>query len=191
MPRMADPFRKALDALRHLRFVLANAFRRPTGLYWIFGLSISAIILVLDQISKYWVLNILKLREQPLGHIELSNIFDLTFVWNTGVSFGLFSADNLMGRLLLSGFALGVMAVMAAWLWRAERRFMAVSLGLIIGGAAGNLIDRLRFGMVVDFLDFSDIHFIWVFNVADASITIGVIVMLVDAFLVDDTQKSV
>jgi signal peptidase II len=191
MPRMADPFRKALDALRRLKFVLTNAFRRPAGLYWVFGLSISAIILVLDQISKYWVLNILKLREQPLGHIELSNIFDLTFVWNTGVSFGLFSADNLLGRLLLSAFALGVMVMMAAWLWTAERRMMAASLGLIIGGALGNLIDRLRFGAVVDFVDFSDIHFIWVFNVADSSITIGVIVMLVDAFWVDRQQKSV
>ncbi|PHS26942.1 MAG: signal peptidase II [Robiginitomaculum sp.] len=158
---------------------------------WPFGLALAAIVLLLDQLTKYWVLNILKLREQPLGHIELSNVFDLTFVWNRGVSFGLFQADSILGRLLLSAFALGVMAVMVVWLWRAERRLMAVALGLIIGGAFGNLIDRLRFGAVVDFVDFSDIHFIWVFNVADASITIGVIVMLVDAFLVNDAQKSV
>jgi len=159
--------------------------------FWLFGLGLSALIIVLDQLSKYWVLNILNLRDQPLGHIELSNIFDLTFVWNTGVSFGLFSADNLLGRLLLSAFALGVMAVMVVWLWRAERRLIAASLGLIIGGAAGNLIDRLRFGKVVDFLDFSDIHFIWVFNVADSAITIGVLLMLADAFWVDDAQKGV
>jgi signal peptidase II len=158
---------------------------------WPFGLALAAIVLLLDQLTKYWVLNILKLREQPLGHIELSNVIDLTFVWNRGVSFGLFQADSIVGRLLLSAFALGVMAVMVAWLWRAERRLMAAALGLIIGGAFGNLIDRLRFGAVVDFIDFSDIYFIWVFNVADASITIGVIVMLVDAFLVDRPQKSV
>ena len=158
---------------------------------WPFGLSLAALVIVLDQLSKYWVLHVLKLREQPLGHIELSNIFDLTFVWNRGVSFGLFQADSIVGRLLLSTFALGVMAVMVVWLWRAERRMMAASLGLIIGGALGNLIDRLRFGAVVDFIDFSDIHFIWVFNIADASITIGVIVMLVDAFLVNGAQKSV
>jgi len=158
---------------------------------WLFGLGLSALIIVLDQLSKYWVLNILKLRDQPLGHIELSNIFDLTFVWNTGVSFGLFRADSMIGRLLLSAFALMVMAVMVVWLWRAERRLIAASLGLIIGGAAGNLIDRLRFGKVVDFLDFSDIHFIWVFNVADSAITIGVLLMLADAFWVDQAQKGV
>ncbi len=158
---------------------------------WPFGLGLSALIIVLDQLSKYWVLNILKLRDQPLGHIELSNIFDLTFVWNTGVSFGLFRADSMIGRLLLSAFALMVMAVMVVWLWRAERRLIAASLGLIIGGAAGNLIDRLRFGKVVDFLDFSDIHFIWVFNVADSAITIGVLLMLADAFWVDQAQKGV
>jgi signal peptidase II len=158
---------------------------------WPFGLALAAIILLLDQLSKYWVLNILKLREQPLGHIELSNVFDLTFVWNRGVSFGLFQADSMIGRLLLSAFALLVMVVMVVWLWRAERALMAASLGLIIGGAFGNLIDRLRFGAVVDFVDFSDIHFIWVFNVADSSITIGVLLMLADAFWVDRAQKGV
>ncbi len=159
--------------------------------FWHFGLALSALIVVLDQLSKHWVLNVLNLRERPLGHIELSPFFDLTFVWNTGVSFGLFRADSMAGRLLLSAFALMVMAVMVVWLWRADRRLMAASLGLIIGGAAGNLIDRLRFGKVVDFIDFSDIHFIWVFNVADSAITIGVILMLVDAFWVDRRQKSV
>ncbi len=158
---------------------------------WRFGLAISTIILVLDQLTKYWVLNILKLREQPLGHIELSRVFDLTFVWNRGVSFGLLQADSIVGRLLLSAFALGVMAVMVVWLVRAERRMIAAALGLIIGGAFGNLIDRLRFGAVADFVDFSDIHFIWVFNVADSAITIGVLLMLVDSFWVDDTQKGV
>lgn len=158
---------------------------------WPFGLALSALIVIFDQLSKYWVLNILKLREQPLGHIELSNIFDLTFVWNTGVSFGLFRADSTIGRLVLSAFALTVMVVMVVWLWRAERRLIVASLGLIIGGAAGNLIDRLRFGKVVDFLDFSDIHFIWVFNVADSAITIGVLLMLADAFWVDQAQKGV
>jgi signal peptidase II len=158
---------------------------------WPFGLAISAMVFVLDQLTKYWVLNLLKLRDRPLGHIEISNIFDLTLVWNRGVSFGLFQADSIVGRLLLSAFALVVMTVMVVWLWRAERRLMAAALGLIIGGALGNLVDRLRFGAVADFVDFSDIHFIWVFNVADSSITIGVIVMLVDAFLVDRPQKSV
>ncbi len=158
---------------------------------WHFGLAISALIVVLDQLSKHWVLNILKLRDQPLGHIELSHIFDLTLVWNTGVSFGLFRADSMIGRLVLSGFALAVMGIMVMWLLRADRRLMAASLGLIIGGASGNLIDRLRFGKVVDFIDFSDIHFIWVFNVADSAISIGVILMLIDAFWVDRQQKSV
>ena len=154
------------------------------------GLSMAAGIVVLDQLTKYWVLNIVHLREQPLGHIELTPLFDLTFVWNTGVSFGLFKADGMIGRLLLSAFALVVLAVMARWLWSANNRLMAAALGLIIGGALGNLVDRLRFGKVVDFIDFSDIHFIWIFNIADSAITIGVVLMLVDAFFLQQRHNG-
>lgn len=159
--------------------------------FWRFGLALSALVLVLDQLSKYWVLNILRLREKPFGHIELSPFFDLTFVWNTGVSFGLLKADSMVGRVILSVFALAVLVVLLVWLFRAERRFTALSLGLIIGGAAGNLIDRVLYGKVVDFLDFSDIHFIWVFNIADSAITMGVFVMLLDAFWFEPQKKSV
>ena len=154
------------------------------------GLSIAALVIILDQLSKYWVLNGLRLRDAPMGHIELSPVFDLTFVWNRGVSFGLFKADGMAGRLLLSGFALLVLVVMLYWLWRARGLLATVSLGLIIGGALGNLVDRLRFGRVVDFIDFSDIHFIWVFNVADSAISIGVILMLVDAFFLEKRHNA-
>lgn len=164
--------------------------RLKFGPFWRFGLMLSALVLVVDQLSKYWVLNILRLREQTLGHIELGPIFDLTFVWNTGVSFGLFKADSMVGRVLLSLFALAILVVMTVWLLRTDRRLSALSLGLIIGGALGNLVDRIVYGKVVDFLDFSDIHFIWVFNVADSAITVGVMVMLVDAFWLEPRQKN-
>ncbi len=154
------------------------------------GLVIAGLVIVLDQLSKYWVLNLLRLRERPMGHIELTPLFDLTFVWNQGVSFGLFKAGTLTGRLLLSAFALLVLAVMLAWLWRAHGRLAAASLGLIIGGALGNLVDRLRFGRVVDFIDFSDMHFIWVFNIADSAITIGALLMLVDAFFLEKRHNG-
>ena len=154
------------------------------------GLGIAALVIVLDQLSKYWVLNGLHLRDAPMGHIELSPVFDLTFVWNTGVSFGLFKAGSLAGRLALSAFALMVLAVMLVWLWRAHGRLMAAALGLIIGGALGNLVDRLRFGRVVDFIDFSDVHFIWVFNIADSAISIGVLLMLMDAFFLQKRHNG-
>ncbi len=156
-----------------------------------FGFAIAALVIALDQVSKYWVLNILHLRDKPFGHVELSPVFDLTFVWNKGVSFGLFKADSLAARLLLLAFGLTVVAVLSYWLLTSTRKFGALALGLIIGGALGNMIDRARFGMVVDFIDFSDIHFIWVFNVADSAISIGVVLMLLDVWLAERQQKSV
>jgi len=155
------------------------------------GLSLAAFVLILDQISKYWILHGLKLRDFPNGHLELSPIMDLTFVWNRGVSFGLFQADSTLGRMALTIFALVVVIFMVVWLLRVDNRTLAAALGLIIGGALGNMIDRIQYGKVVDFINFSDINFIWVFNVADASINIGVFLILIDAFFLERKRKGV
>ncbi len=159
--------------------------------FHIVGMSLAVLVLVLDQLSKYWIMNVLKLREFPGGHLELSPIADLTFVWNRGVSFGLFQADSTMGRVALILFALAVVVFMIIWLFRVDNRLLAIALGLIIGGAFGNMIDRIQYGKVVDFINFSDIYFIWVFNVADASINIGVFLILIDAFFLEPKRKRV
>lgn len=153
------------------------------------GFGLAALVILLDQASKAWVLYGVKLPEHPMGHIEISKIFDLTFVWNQGVSFGLFQADSMVGRIALSLFAFAVVVMLTVWLARVRSHALSLALGLIIGGALGNLIDRIRFGKVVDFLDFSGLHFPWVFNVADAAINVGVFLILLDAFILEPRRK--
>lgn len=152
------------------------------------GGAIAAAIIVLDQAVKAWALYVYNL---PLrGHVELSPVMDLTMVWNRGVSFGLLDSDSELGRWLLTLFMVVVAGLLAWWLSRASRPLLAAALGLVIGGAIGNAIDRVVRGAVADFLDFSDIFFPWVFNIADASICIGVGLMLLDSLLTrDETAK--
>lgn len=112
-------------------------------------------------------------------------------VWNEGVSFGFLQARHDLVRWGLTLFALAVALALAAWARKADRRLLGVSLGLIIGGAVGNAIDRARFGAVADFIDVSALGFFpWVFNVADSAITIGVILMLADSFRRDDRPSG-
>ena len=143
-----------------------------------FGVAAAAI--VVDQLSKAWIIGGLKLE---LGQsVPVLPFFSLTGVLNPGVSFGMLRADNAAGRVMLILFALVVVSALAWWARKAERRLTAVALGLVMGGAVGNnLIDRIRLGHVIDFLDFSGLHFPWVFNVADSAITVGVIALLLDS----------
>lgn len=143
--------------------------------------ALAGIVLVLDQITKAWILYGLDLPSKL--RIELSPVFDLTMVWNQGVSFGMLQADSDFGRWFLVVFSLIVAVLLAAWVRTAERRLFAASVALIVGGAIGNAIDRIRFGAVADFLDFSGLGFPWVFNVADSGITVGAVLLLVDAWL--------
>lgn len=142
------------------------------------GLLIAVAVVLLDQASKLWILE--GLRLQDVGRIELSAVFDLSFVRNRGVSFGLFQADQLWSRALLILISAAIAGFFLYWLRQAERGLTVLSLGLVIGGALGNLIDRARFGFVVDFLDFSGLYFPWVFNVADAAITVGAALLMLD-----------
>ena len=142
-----------------------------------FGIAGAAIIA--DQLSKAWIVHGVKLE---LGQsLPVLPFFSLTGVLNPGVSFGMLRADSAFGRTMLILFALVVVSVLAFWARKTERRLTAVALGLVIGGAVGNnLIDRIRLGHVIDFLDFSGLHFPWVFNVADSAISIGVVLLLLD-----------
>lgn len=138
-------------------------------------------IILLDQLLKAWILNGLHLDE--VGRIPvLPPIFNLSYVLNDGVSFGLFSGGS--ARWGLSVFSLAVAGALGWWATRVDRRLLVTAIGLVMGGALGNVIDRIRFGGVVDFLDFSGTGvFPWVFNVADAAITVGVALLILDSML--------
>ncbi len=116
------------------------------------------------------------------SQIALSPIFDLTYVENKGASFGML-AGGMTSRILLSVISIGIAAALMVWLARVTKPLTAVAIAFIIGGALGNLYDRIAYGFVVDFLDFSGLYFPWVFNVADAAINVGVGILILDAFL--------
>lgn len=152
--------------------------------------ALAAAIIVVDQITKSWVLSGLQLQ---LGRpLEVLPIFNLTLVYNRGVSFGLFQSPEGQEaiRWTLAVFSLVVAVGLIVWVRKVIKPLTAVAIGLIIGGALGNLIDRVRFGYVVDFLDFSGLHFPWVFNVADSGITIGVALLLAETLLTPDKAKQ-
>jgi len=146
----------------------------------LYGLLVAVGILIADQISKLFFLDLM--QQNPAG-ITVAPFFNLVMVWNTGVSFGLFSEDSASRSWTLVAVAAGVLVWLGWWLWRAHSRLVAVALGMIIGGAIGNVIDRYRFGAVFDFLDFHAFGWHWpAFNVADSGIVIGVLLLLVDGF---------
>ena len=156
----------------------SHRFASPLGLY---AFVLAAAVTILDQLSKWWILDGLHLPER--GQIPVLPIFRLSMVMNRGVSYGLLRADNDLQRYLLVAAAAAVVVVLALWVRKADRLLFATALGLVIGGALGNnLIDRVRIGQVVDFLDFSGLGFPWVFNVADSAITVGVVLLLIDSF---------
>ncbi len=148
------------------------------------GLILAAIILVLDQLSKWWILEVLDLPARRSVVILEAGPFalDLTMVWNRGVTFGLFSGESAWNPIMLAGLAAIIVAVLLRWLWRAETVWVALALGMVVGGAIGNVIDRFRYGAVVDFVDASAWGWHWyVFNLADAAIVVGVIILIADA----------
>ncbi len=149
------------------------------------GLVTAALALALDQGSKLLLLyGFGFIGMGPGDHIAILPFFNLVMVWNPGVSYGLLPAHGWLGTALLAAFSLAAVAVLGWWLWRAHRQALAVGLGLVIGGAIGNLIDRLIYGKVADFFHFYALGYDWyVFNVADCAITIGVAALLYDALL--------
>lgn len=147
-----------------------------------FGIGMALAILVADQISKWWVLEVFDLPARV--SVPLLPFLNLTMVWNRGITFGLLSTESGWGAVLLAGVALAVVAALAVWLWQAERATVALALGAVAGGAVGNIIDRMRFGAVVDFLHAHAWGWSWyVFNVADAAIVCGVGVLVLDSVL--------
>ena len=147
------------------------------------GLTVAAAIFVVDQAVKWIVTYPLQLPHRLT--IEILPFFTLRWLKNTGVSMGLLTADSDLGRWMLVALTCAIAAFVAFWMWREKRRDDAIALSLVLGGALGNILDRVRLGYVVDYADlhFGDIHPFLVFNVADAAITIGVLLLLVRALL--------
>ena len=143
------------------------------------GLGLAALVLSLDQVTKWWILDVIM---QPPRVIPVTPFFNLVMWWNRGISFGFLDSSTTTGPWLLSLVALAITAVLVVWLYRAERLGVALGIGLIIGGALGNLVDRARWGAVPDFLDFYAGDYHWpAFNVADSGITVGAAVLILDS----------
>jgi signal peptidase II len=138
--------------------------------------------MVIDQAHKWWMLVIYRIEEK--GRVTLTPFLDLVYVKNLGVSYGLFTQESWEGQWFLAGFAVLAILAMAIWLaYGVTDRLVAASFGLIMGGAAGNAIDRLILGGVADFFSLHAFDFYWyVFNIADAAIVAGVCGLLYDSF---------
>lgn len=153
------------------------------------GLAIAVTLFVADQLIKWLVTSPTVLGIERLGDVRtIAPIFDLRFVPNVGVSLGLFAANSDLGRWLLVLFTGGIAVGVLVWLWREPARGDQLALGLVLGGALGNILDRVRLGYVVDY---ADLHFgewrpFLVFNMADAAITVGVLILLARALLTRD-----
>jgi signal peptidase II len=158
-----------------------------------FGLAVAVLAAAADQAVKLWLLFVLDLGGR--GIVTLTPFFDLVLTWNTGISYGLFRQEGPLGQWAL--LALKAIAVALLWIWlsRAGTRLTALSLGLIIGGAIGNAIDRFAYGAVADFALFhvttASFSFKWyVFNLADVAIVAGVVGLLYETILGDGAAKA-
>tara|TARA_B100001750_G_scaffold220365_1_gene208036 strand:+ start:516 stop:1082 length:567 start_codon:yes stop_codon:yes gene_type:complete len=148
-----------------------------TNMYRSLGLSIAVAVFASDLISKWLIVNVVM---DPARVIDVFPFFNLVLGYNRGVTFGLLSSGNPIAPYLLSGFALLVVGVLARWLWRSTVRLESAAIGSIIGGALGNVADRLADGAVTDFLDFYVGGYHWpAFNLADVGIVLGVALLLV------------
>jgi signal peptidase II len=155
-----------------------------------FAAVVALLVFALDQATKWVVTYPLQLKFWK--EIPIVQFFNLRWVENKGVSLGLLSADSELGRWLLVAMTAGIAIFVAVWLWREKRRDDSFALALVLGGALGNIVDRARYGYVVDF---ADLHFgewrpFLVFNVGDAAITIGVLLLLVRALLMRDGRAK-
>ena len=154
----------------------------------VLGLAIAAAIFVLDQAVKWSMTYLMQLKQRQSA--EILPFFRLTWEENRGVSMGFLTAGSETERWLLVAMTAAISLFVLAWLWREKRRDDAIALAFVLGGALGNIFDRVRLGYVVDFADlhFGSIHPFLIFNVGDAAITIGVLLLLVRALLTRDRK---
>ncbi|NOX26789.1 MAG: signal peptidase II [Gammaproteobacteria bacterium] len=153
------------------------------------GLFVALFVIAVDQLTKLWALDVLL----PYDPVAIFSGLNMTLAFNPGVAFSLFDDSGDMGRWLLSGLAIAVSIFLVIWLWRLvhDERFIAGALGLVLGGALGNVIDRIRLGYVVDFVDVYYKQSHWpAFNIADAAITLGAILLVWDTLFHQEKQSA-
>jgi signal peptidase II len=145
------------------------------------GMQCAILTLVVDQAHKWWMLGVYRIQDR--GRVAITPFLDLVYVNNKGISYGLLPLDSPQGQWVLAGFAALAVLALAVWLARGvTSKLVAASLGLIMGGAIGNAIDRLALGGVADFIQVHAFGFYWyVFNIADAAIVAGVCGLLYDS----------
>jgi signal peptidase II len=158
-----------------------------------FGVLTAIVALVLDQASKFWLLDVFHIEQR--GAVRVTSFFDLVLAWNTGISYGWFSQSGASGQALLIAIKIVAVVVLAIWMARSTTRLATFSLALIIGGAIGNGLDRFTWGAVVDFALFhvqiGDRNYDWyVFNLADVAIVAGVVGLLYDSFFGQPAVKA-
>ncbi|MCP3472895.1 signal peptidase II [Bradyrhizobium sp. CCGUVB1N3] len=157
------------------------------------GILSAVVSLVLDQASKLWLLNVFDLNRR--GGLRLTSFFDLMPAWNKGISYGWLQTEGAAGQIALMAVKAAAVVLLAVWMTRAQTRLATVALGLIIGGAIGNAIDRLAYGAVFDFALFhveiaGNTYNWYVFNLADVAIVAGVAALLYDSFLGTPAVKA-
>lgn len=157
------------------------------------GLIAALGALIVDQASKLWLLHIFEIGRR--GAVRVTSFFDLVLAWNTGISYGWFQNEGALAQAILLGVKALAVILLAVWMARSQTRLATIGLGLIIGGAIGNGIDRLLYGAVVDFAllhaEIGGKTYNWyVFNLADVAIVAGVIGLLYDSFVRPDAVKT-
>jgi len=146
-----------------------------------FGYLIATVVIALDQATKYWIVHHVM---APPRVIEVNGFFNIVMVWNRGASFGMFKGESGIGPLILGVIAIVICVALTVWLSRVVHRWLGCALGLVIGGALGNVIDRIWHRAVADFLDFHAFGYHWpAFNVADIAISVGVGMLLLDGLI--------
>jgi signal peptidase II len=154
------------------------------------GLALAALVAIVDQVVKWYVIDPLRLRE--VRHIDLLPFFDLTYMENRGISLGMLQAESMEMRWALVALTGVIAVVVLVWMMREHKLGDIAGLALILGGAIGNIRDRYDFGYVIDYADFhiGDFRPFLIFNVADAAITIGVVIILARSLLVRDKDET-
>lgn len=153
------------------------------------GVWTAAAVFVVDQATKLWILFVVRLEDT--GPWTLLPFLDFVMVWNRGVSYGLFQQTSDVGRWALVALSIAASIWLASWLRKATSRLEALSLALIIGGALGNVVDRIAYGAVADFVHLHWGEWSWyVFNVADAAIVVGVAALMYDVLTRKDAASA-
>ena len=155
----------------------------------VLGLTVAALVLAADQASKYWMMNVFDIAaRQP---VRLTPFLDVVMAWNPGISYG----QLRLHPMLLMGFSLAASLALAIWMWRCRARLTALALGMIVGGALGNALDRWAHGAVADFFHFHTPFWLgplsnYVFNVADVGIVAGAALLLYEAFFMREAASA-